>query len=369
MRAKVFWLLVLLVLLGALGFRLSLVRQKRAATVEKPSETALIKTRRVVRADVAQRVFFTGTIRPRNEVEVYPKVSGRLEALPVQIGDSVKAGQLLAVVEHREIAWQAKASEAAVAIAKAGLEGAQLEHDRTSKLFEGGSATRAMVDGAKVKLDLARAQHAQAEAANGLAQQQLANATIVAPIAGTLTRRPVNLWAQVGPGGPVASIQDVATLKLEASVDAASFARLAKGAEAQISVDALPDETFAGKLTLLSPSLDSVSRRAAIEIEIDNAQGRLLPNMFARAEVRVGLLKGALAVPKGALVESTGGSTLFRIRAGKAELLRPKVGPTDRDLTAVVCDLAEGDEVAIDGQAALSDGAPVRTQPQGAPVT
>lgn len=369
MKAKFVWAVLVLGLVGAVGWRVSAVRRTRAVAVEKPAEVPLIKTSRVVKADLAEKVTFTGTIRPRNEVDVYPKVGGRIEALSVQIGDKVKAGQVLAVVEHREIAWQAKASEAAVGVAKAGLDGAQLEYDRTLKLFEGGSATKAMVDGVKVKLDLARAQLAQAEAANGLAQQQLINATIVAPISGTITRRPVNLATQVNPGTVVVSILDVETLKLEASVDAPSFARLSKGAEAQVTVDALPDEVFAGKVTLLSPALDSISRRAALELEVDNSQGRLLPNMFARAEVRVGLLKGALAVPKTALVEGAGGTVLYRVRAGKAELLRPKVGPTDRDLTAVSSELAEGDEVAVNGQAALSDGAAVKTQPQSSPVT
>ncbi len=369
MKAKLLWAALVLGLVGTVAWRVSVVGKTRTVTAEKPADVPLVKTGRVVKADLAEKVAFTGTIRPRNEVDVYPKVSGRIEALSVQIGDKVKAGQVLAVVEHREIAWQAKASEAAVAVAKAGLDGAQLEYDRTLKLFEGSAATKAMVDGAKVKLDLSRAQLAQAEAANGLAQQQLVNAAIVAPISGTITRRPANLATQVGPANSVLSILDVETLKVEASVDAPSFARLAKGAEAQVTVDALPDEVFAGKVTLLSPALDSITRRAALELEVDNSQGRLLPNMFARAEVRVGLLKGALAVPKTALVEGAGGAVLYRVRDGKAQLLRPKVGPTDRDLTAVGSDLAEGDEVAVNGQAALSDGAAVKTQPQSSPVT
>lgn len=369
MKAKFLWAALALGLVGTVAWRVSAVRHTRTVAVEKPAEIPLIKTGRVVKTDLAEKVVFTGTIRPRNEVDVYPKVGGRIEALTVQIGDRVKAGQVLAVVEHREISWQAKASEAAVGVAKAGLAGAQLEYDRTLKLFEGGSATTAMVDGVKVKLDLARAQLAQAEAASGLAKQQLFNATIVAPISGTITRRPVNLATQVGPGMAVVSILDVATLKLEASVDAPSFARLAKGAEAQVTVDTLPDEVFAGKVALLSPALDSVSRRAAVELEVDNRHGRLLPNMFARAEVRVGVLKGTLAVPKTALFEGAGGAMLYRVRGGKVELLRPKTGPTDGDLTAVASDLAEGDEVAINGQAALSDGAAVKTQPQTSPVT
>src|SRR5207248_6623405 len=131
----------------------------------------------------------------------------------------------------------------------------------------------------------AEAQVAQAEAAAGLAAQQLENSRIESPISGTVIRRPVNVGAFVGPQTVAFTLQDVAALKLESSVDAAGFARLVKGAEAEVVIDSLPGETFKGKVTLLSPSLDAQTRRASVELEIDNSSGRLLPNMFARAEV------------------------------------------------------------------------------------
>ncbi|MBI5549772.1 MAG: efflux RND transporter periplasmic adaptor subunit [Deltaproteobacteria bacterium] len=360
MKARIFWAVLGLVLLGYFGFRVMQVVEKRNQPEKKTSEVAVVRSARVVKADLRDKVSFTGTIRPRNEVDVFPKVGGRIEALPVQIGDKVKAGQLLAVVEHKEIAWQAKASEAAVQLAKANLEGARLNHDRTAALFAGGSATQAMVDQVKVGLALAQAQLAQAEAANGLAQQSLANATLFAPIAGTVIRRPVNLGTNVGPPTVVATLQDVATLKLEAAVDAVAYARLTKGALAEVVVDAFASETFPGKVTLLSPSLDSITRRAALEIEVDNESGKLLPNMFARADVVVGELKDAVAVPRAALFEAGGGAVVFRIKGGRAQMVRPVLGPADKGLVAVFSGLAEGDELAITGQAGLADGAEVK---------
>jgi RND family efflux transporter MFP subunit len=278
----------------------------------------------------------------------------------VQVGDKVKAGQLICVVEHKEAGWQAKAAEATVLVAKAGLDGAKLNNDRTLALFQGGSATQSQVDGAKVQLALAEAQLAQAEAAAGLADQMLANATTYAPISGTIIRRLFNLGANLGPGAPVVTIQDVATLKVEASVDAPSFARLKKGAEAAVVIDSMPDDTFTGKVSVLSPSLDATTRRAAIEIEVDNREGRLLPNMFAHAEVVVGALKGQVALPRAALFEAGGGAVVFRLKDGKAERVRPRLGPTDGDRVAVLSGLAEGDELAVTGQANLADGALVK---------
>jgi membrane fusion protein (multidrug efflux system) len=359
-KARIFWAVLIVAVLVVVGWRVMQARAKQAEPEKSVDEVALIKSARVVRADLADKVSFTGTIRPRNEVDVFPKVPGRIELLPIQIGDKVKSGQVLAVVEHKEIAWQAKAAEAAVALGRANLDGARLNHDRTLALFQGGSATQAMVDQAKVALALAQAQLAQAEASNGLAQQNLTNATIIAPFAGTIIRRQVNLGTNVGPAGPVATLQDVETLKLEASVDAPAFVRLKKGAAAEVVVDALPGESFTGKVSLLSPSLDATTRRAALEIEIDNQAGKLLPNMFAKADVVVGELKGQVALPQAALFEAGGGAVVFRVKAGRAEMVHPKLGPTDHGLVAVVSGLDEGDELAVTGQANLADGASVK---------
>jgi RND family efflux transporter MFP subunit len=360
MKARIFWMAAALVLIAGIVFRVAKIRSARQETKAEAVETALVRSARVVRADLSDKASFTGSIRPRNEVDVFSKVSGRVESLPIEIGDRVKSGQILAVIEHKEISWQAKAAQATLLVAKAGLDGAKLEFDRTMTLFQGGSASQAMVDGVKVKLSLAEAQLAQAEAAAGLANQTLANATVVAPIAGAVTRRPVNQGANVGANTVVATLQDVATLKLEASVDAASFPKIAKGSTAEVFVDALPGERFPGKVTVLSPSLDQVSRRAAIEIEVDNSSGKLLPNMFARADVVVGVLKGALSVPRAAVYEGGGAPVVFRVRAGKVQALRPKLGPIDGDRIAVLEGLQEGDEVATSSLPSLADGSPVK---------
>jgi HlyD family secretion protein len=364
MSLRLVGVLALVALLGVIGWRVVSVIGSRRGPEVASQEVSLVRAAKVARSDLEERLAFTGSVRPLNEVDVYPKNGGRIERLDIQVGDRVKAGQVLAVIEHKEIAWQAKAAAAAVQVAKAGLDGARLEHDRVETLFKGGSATQAMLDGVEVKLTLAQAQLAQAEAAAGLAQQMLGNATITAPISGTVVRRPANPGAMVGQQSSLLTIQDTERLKLEAAIDAAAFARLKKGAAASISADAFPGERFAGAVSLMSPSLDPVSRRASLEIEIDNASGRLLPNLFARAEVTIGKLEKTLVIPKTAIVQAAGGNRVYRLRDGRAEAVQPKLGPTDGERVAVLEGLAEGDQVAISGVSALADGAAVRVAPE-----
>ncbi len=170
---------------------------------------------------MAERVLLTGTIRPRNAVEVHPELPGRIEAVHAAVGDRVRAGQPLATVEHDEIAWQAKAARAAVEIARANLAGAKLEQARTKELSEGGAAAPAQLDAARVRLALAEAQLAQAEAAAGLAEEQVRRSRVLSPIAGVVTRRPIDVGAQVGAQTVAFAVEDVSALKLESSIDAA----------------------------------------------------------------------------------------------------------------------------------------------------
>jgi RND family efflux transporter MFP subunit len=366
MKTKIAVALAALALVALVAFRVTAARRAAVKPADRPSAAALVTSARVARADVPERIAVTGTIRPRNDTDVLPKVGGRIESVHASVGERVTAGQLLAVIEHEEIAWQARQAEAAVRLAKAGVDGARLELDRTKALFDGGSASPAQLDGVRVKLDLAEAQLAQAEAAAGLARQNLANARVVAPFAGTVTRRPVNVGAQVNTGTVLFTVQDVAALKLETSVDAAAFVRLARGQPVEVTVDARPGDAFRGRVTLLSPALDPQTRRAAVELEIDNAAGRLLPNMFAHADITVAVLRGALVLPREALFEQPGGTMVYRLKDGRAEAVRPRLGPSDGARAVATTGLAEGDEVATSGLANLSDGAEVRVAPSAA---
>lgn len=374
MKGKVIWGAIALAFIGLVGYRIATSSKARAAVVERKVEAPLVRTTKVARADVDETLGFTGTVRAHRDVDVYAKLGGRVDHLAVKVGDRVRAGQVLASVEHREIAWQAKQTEAAVQAAKAGLlvaeaqrDGAKLELDRTKKLAEGGSAPPAALEGAELKMKLmeaqvaaSAAQVAQASAAAGLMGQQVANARIEAPVDGIVTRRNVDLGVMAGQQSPAFSIQDSRTLKLESSVDLATYSRLARGMPVWLDVAELPGVAIGGRIDVLSPTLDATTRRATVEVAIDNAQGKLLPNAFARADVTIGKLQGALVVPRLAVLETAGGAVVYRIKNGVVEAVKPQLGPTSGANVTVLEGLAEGDEIALGGLGQLVDGGAVR---------
>ncbi|HYG68770.1 MAG TPA: efflux RND transporter periplasmic adaptor subunit, partial [Anaeromyxobacteraceae bacterium] len=190
---------------------------------------------------------------------------------------------------------------------------------------------------------------------------------LVTPIGGTVTRRPVDVGARVDSGKVAFTVHDLSALKLVTGVEAADWARLAPGGAATVTSDALPGETFPARVTLLAPALDPATRRAEVELEVDG-RGRLIPGLFARAELAAGGVKDALVVPREAVVDAPGGAVVWRVQGGKAEALRPRLGASDGKHVVVLDGLAEGDVVVTSGQGSLVHEGAADAVLDGAPL-
>ncbi|HET7928182.1 MAG TPA: efflux RND transporter periplasmic adaptor subunit, partial [Actinomycetota bacterium] len=329
--------------------------------------------------DIVERVTLTGVTRARNEVNVFAKLPGRIEEVLVHVGDRVKAGQVLVVIERREVALQHDQAQAQLQAAVAGLDRARVALEAASAAYRRNGALReqdvvsqaafeeveSAFREARAGAAAAEAQVATARAAAALAAEGLRNARVTTPIAGTVIRRFVDVGAQATPALPLFQIEDVGTIEVEGAAAASDFARLRVGQEARIAVNDLPGEVFRGRVSTLSPSLDPQTRRAAVEIDVSNAEGRLLPNMFAEATIEIGR-KTTLAVPESAVVSSPSGRTIFVVRDGKAMEIRPRLGGIDTGFVAVESHLDAGDRVIVAGQTAIRSGAEVRPRLEGA---
>lgn len=361
-------------LVGLFGMRIAAHQSKAAAPKQTAAPDVLVEVTAPTRVTIPEVVRFSGTVRPRSEVDVFAKVPGRIQDLRGDVGMALKAGALLAIIEHSELGFQSQqalaqveAAEAQVLSARLQLAAANTQQQRIAALETGGAVAQSERDRAELGLKSAdaglRAAQAQlklAQAAAGLAGRALQNSQVTAPIAGTITKRNVSLGSQVNPGQPMFQLQDVTELKLDGAVSASEFSRLALGQTVSIAIDELPGKTIAGTISTLSPSLDAATRRAAIQISIDNSEGRLLSNMFAHAEVAIGQRDNVLTVPTRAIVTLPAGRFVYVMRDGKARaILLPDAG-ADAEHAVAEGVLTEQDRVIVSGQAALVDGQPVR---------
>ena len=202
-----------------------------AATAEPRLDVAAVAART---ADLESTLQISGSLVPRTRVAVHAKLPGTLAGVAVQIGDRVRAGQVIATIDRREIDAQVDAAEAAVNVARAGVDAAAaslanaaLEHGRTTNLFEKGAVPRQRLDGAETahraaaaQRDLAKANLAQAEAALRRAREVRRDATLTSPIDGVVVERNYDPGSLVSPGSerPIVAVADLRTMKLEAGV-------------------------------------------------------------------------------------------------------------------------------------------------------
>ena len=326
-RSTLLVVLTALLLAGLFGVKIASHRSRAAEPQKSAPSVATVATAHPARRTLVEAVRFSGVVRPRNEVDVSGKVGGRVQELRVDVGQVVKAGELLATIEHTELAFQSEQ--------------------------------------ARAQFKAAEAQVRLSQASASLAGKAVQNSFITAPFGGTITKRMVSLGMQVGPGQPLLQIQDLASLKLAASVTAGDFAKLVLDQAVSIRIEELPQASITGRIATLSPSLDPVTRRAQVEIAIDNSEGRLLANMFAHAEVHVGERTGVLVAPRAALVSLARGNVLFVVREGHARAIPVADPGSDPAWISVEGVLTERDALVVRGQMGLSDGQAVRATEGG----
>lgn len=315
----------------------------------------------------------SGTLAPRSRVPVKPRLPGALDRVLVDIGDAVAAGQTIATIDRREIDAQADAAEAAVAVAKAGLDNAdaalanaRLEDDRARVLFEKGALPRQRLDGAetahraaRAQRDLAAATLTQAEASLRRAREVQRDAVLQSPVTGFIVER--NYDAGTIPGDrPVVVVADLRQLKLEAGVSELDAGRLRVGMKARVEVQARPGETFEGELAAIAPEVDARNRHFRVEVRVPNASHGLLSGMYATARVIQSVEADALLLPREAVATQDGRRVVMRVQGDQVTPVAITEGATDGARVQVLSGLSAGDRVLADARRPVAAGTKVR---------
>jgi HlyD family secretion protein len=264
-------------------------------------------TQPVARGDLALTVSATGTLAPRNQVDVGAEVSGRIDSIAVDFNDRVKKGQVLARINTLAFEAALAQSRATLAQAQATLVQAEQTRTRTAALVRSNAASRQA-------MDAANADYLRAVAGVGLARAQvnsnyttLTKATIYAPIDGVVLDRKVSAGQTV-----VAAMQtpvlftlasDLSHMELDVDIDEADVGLLRAGATAYFTVDAYPTRRFEATLVSIHNAPKTVQGVVTYQgvLLVQNKEGLLKPGMTATAELDAATVHGALLVPNPAL--------------------------------------------------------------------
>jgi RND family efflux transporter MFP subunit len=341
------------------------------APVEHRVDVPAIK---VATADIETTLQISGNLMPQTRVGVLSKLPGTLSRVAVELGDRVRAGQVVAALDRREIDAQVDAAAAAVNVARAGVESADaalanaaLELDRARNLFDRGALPKQRLDGAETarraaaaQRDLAQATLAQAEAALRRAREVQRDATLTSPIDGVVVERNYDAGSLVGPGDkPVVVVADLRVMKLEAGVSELEAGRLRAGMPVRVSVQARPGDVFEGRLAAIAPEVDARNRHFAIEVRVANPTGVLLSGMYGSATIPLDQVTQVVAVPRNAVATRGGARVALKIDHDTIREVPVTEGLANAAVVQIASGLQAGDTIVSDARRDVAAGVKV----------
>ena len=337
--------IIILFFLGILGWQIfqkvvTSENDKDQRTRRNSIRAVAIEAEPISKAMIKDISSFTGTLYPKSQFNVAPKIQGRIERLLADIGDKVTNNQLIAVLDDDEYLQQVDQARAELAVAKAKLEEsrsnlniAQREFDRAKALREKGIASESDLDGANARFEAANAMHkvslaqvAQEEASLKVAQVRLSYTRIHARWEGEadtsriVGERFADEGSMVSSRDPIVSVLDIDTLIAVIHVIERDYSKINRGQEVEIINDAYPGQSFFGKVVRIAPILIESSRQARIEIEIPNPDTALKPGMFVQARIEFARKDNATVVPLKSLTRSNEKTGVFLLDESKQKV-------------------------------------------------
>ena len=344
------------------------------AEPEPPSEP-VIRPVRVVEVsafDGARSRSFSGVARAGVESTLSFRVAGSIEALPVRVGDRVRAGQIIARLDAVDYELQVRETEAALSQAQAQARNADADLRRFRSLYENDNASRADLDGAVARAASATAQVESIGKRLELANRQVDYTRLTAPVAGAIAEVPAEVNENVSPGQAVAVLTSGSTApEVEVAVPEGLIRQIEEDAVVEVVFDAIPGQRFQGVVTEVGVTATATGTTFPVTVDLPDARGEVRPGMAA--EVTFTLPEdgkgGRFVVPPTAVAEDREGRFVFVAEPtadGFAVVRRRAVvvGAFAPGGLEVLQGLNDGDRVVTAGVSRIQDGASVRLMAQ-----
>ena len=261
--------------------------------------------------DMISTVTNSGRVEPVREVVIKSKASGEILRFPVEIGDVVSAGALLAQVDTTEAATQVRQTSADLAYQRAQLRVASRRLEQANQLFDRGMISQDDLDEAELEAARVRSQIIRTEAALENARERLRETVVRAPIDGTVLEKDVeagqvisSAMSGVSEGTTLLTMADLTALQVRVLADQSDLGKIQPGQEATITPEAFGNRSFSGRVTKIEPYPERKRDVTyfPVLIDIDNREGALLPGMDCRARIHVRRIQNALVVSTDAVV-------------------------------------------------------------------
>lgn len=346
MKKKIIVTLVCIGIIGLIIFKLA-SNKKKIDETNQPMQVENIRipvtvspvTREIQQVSIVK----TGVFTPFREAKALSVSSGNVQRLLFELGDNIRQGQTLAVIDTRLLEIDLQKSESNVLKLKRDVQ-------TYTELLEGNAATREKVDDIRQEYDDALNQSRQL-------RRQIADASIKAPTDGIIGTKPVEEGMFVSAGTEIASIVNLSRLKVQVYLTEAEVYQVTMGQEIKLTTEVYPGKTFTGAITFISPQANQ-AYNYQVEIAVDNDKGSpLRSGTFVSADFSKQTSQEILLIPRQALNASIQDASVYVVEEGKAVLRNIKVGGEYGGNIQVTEGLEAGEQVITSGQINLKDGA------------
>ncbi len=377
-----------------------------------PTPTAVsVSTTAAVSRQLPRYFEANGSLAPNQQADVAAETSGKVAAVGVDMGSSVRRGQMIVKLDDTDFRIKIEQAQAQldqakatlrqneakiglrpgqkfnpenvpeVAAARLALELADKNLRRYEKLVETGDISRAAYDQQKSQRDQLAEQHqalihlaqqnyatvANSQAAVdaaatqvALAKRNLGYTVVVSPMPGYVSERPADVGEYISPQQKVATVVNLNPLRVRIDIPEQAIPQIHTGESVSVSVSGYPDRNFAGRVARVSPNVTTSSRTLSIEADVENPRAELKPGQFATVRILLPQTEPAVLVPQRALRTISGSIYVFVIKNGHVEQRLVQSGQTEGDLVEIKSGVAADEVVATSNVDQLSDGIAVR---------
>jgi membrane fusion protein, multidrug efflux system len=351
-----------------------------SAPEKRPALIPAVSTGKIFKGDIERSETLTGNILPIQQADIYPKVSGNIEKIYVDIGSPVSSGQILALIDTTIYSQNMKQAHANYMQAQANYENSKTNFERNKSLFEQNLISKQELDNARTSMEVTESQREASQAAYTNALTQLNYCRITAPFSGHITKRLFDPGAYVAAGSSQSSslftIMNVDKLKSIVNVPEKTVPLLNEIKGIEIRADALPDTVvFSAELKRISGAVDLNTRTMAVEVDIDNFKShsaiksnrnhssfiQLKPGMFASIKLIIEKKDNALILPDQVILNDDRGNYVFVLNPDTTVSKKyVQLGIQQNNRNEILSGIDENDNIIFQGQNLIADKMKVR---------
>jgi membrane fusion protein (multidrug efflux system) len=310
---------------------------------------------KVSMAKLPQALTAVGSLRSDETVIVRPEIAGRIAQILFREGERVAKGAVLVKLDD-------SVQQADLDKARANLVLSKSKFDRAEDLRKQGFISSQARDEAENNLKVAQADVE-------LMQARLSKLALHAPFAGTIGLRSVSLGEYVKEGQDIVNLESIDPLKVDFRVPEAALSQVRDGQTLQVTLDAIPDRAYDGRVYAINPLIDANGRAVVIRAQVSNRDGKLRPGMFARVRLFTAEVKDSALVPEESLFPVGDDKYVYKVVDGKALRQRVEIGQRRDGKVEITSGLGVNDVVVTAGHQKIRDGAAVKVAEQPAAPT